>query len=180
MRPSPRTQQAPPAPPPSLRVRPRRCECRHTPASASARRCEALPSQPAPGWQSREPWPCPLIRTPTQATPMVDCAAEPPPRGRRPADREDGSWQARPRRLGCHEMEWHILAQRPAAPEQADWAWPPGPSSGDRPASLACYWHCAHDPSDEMLVQVRSAITPPRYAPLRRHDLIEVELLHQE
>src|SRR4029079_17323102 len=36
------------------------------------------------------------------------------------------------------------------------------------------------DPSEQGLVEIRPAIAPPGKAPLRGHDLIEIELLHEE
>src|SRR5436190_9668268 len=48
--------------------------------------------------------------------------------------------------------------------------------SVDRPPPSAL----RRGPSDEMLVEIRPAITPPGQAPLRRRDFIEVDLLYQE
>src|SRR5947207_13655219 len=80
--------------------------------------------------------------------------------------------------MGCHRSGWQAPALRRCAQGRVDWArqWTLTLLSVDRPprSALRC------DPSDEMLVEIRPAITPPRQAPLRRRDFIEVNLLHQE
>ena len=75
------------------------------------------------------------------------------------------------------EADAQALALRPRAPGQADWA---RPCDGCRPLIGVAPLALRRGPSDEMLVEIRPAITPPGQALLRRRDLIEVELLHQE
>src|SRR5437899_1052149 len=80
--------------------------------------------------------------------------------------------------MGCHRSGWQAPALRRCAQGRVDWArqWTLTLLSVDRPPPSAL----RRGPSNEMLVEIRPAITPPRQAPLRRRDFIEVDLLHQE